>query len=283
MIVFRIAASLLLMAPPYALAESVFTNMSVTEPIEVQESVSETDHTMSGSQKLAIRTNNLFAAFQFISDHQPDETSAQPKINISDIRHAPITVPSAAADRSLKLCTEIKTINGFYEALGSSEDLQAGVDFNLASLVKAQKSALIDGNYTESLMLLRGFVAPDCDAGRSSYYVPMYFEYSKENRTKPDTFLAVFEIGNARVQATLHAVSSAGQTDDAPLLEFTCVPTTRVDRGHDCTIPLRSGDLTWHSLYEVRLVVVRPHQPEPQSFRARVTIPQHLVSDVGQQ
>ncbi|MEM6824517.1 MAG: hypothetical protein AAF566_05345 [Pseudomonadota bacterium] len=266
-------------------AAAQFQEMVVTKSIEVDETVQASAGTMSGSQRLAIRTNTLFAAFQLIrSESAKDNT-----ISIPAIRAAPIKVPQAAAEQlELFFCAEIKTVNGFYEALGTSTKLEKAIPAeqsvdasNAASgpllspfeLFETKESHFIDDNYSEDLMLLRAFVAPDCAAGQSSYYVPLYFDDSA------DTLLAVFEIGNANVEATIRGISADGRADPERT-PFVCEATKRVASGFDCTLSIFDDWRSDHSLFEVRVSIEQAFR-EKQFFLARITLPE-LRADESQ-
>jgi len=248
-------------------AAAEFKPMAVRDPIEVNESVQASDGTMSGGQRHTIRTNKLFAAFQLITKDEANKSQTSRTISVGEINHVPIQVPSAVGDRDLFLCAEIKTINGFYEAVGTSTPLEDAAGQTLSSLFVTKKSGLIDGNYTEDLMLLRGFVAPNCAAGGSSYFVPMYFN------AKADTFLAVFEIGNASITASLHGVIDPKRAHEEALLDLHCTETIRVDRGYDCTFDLSELKGSDFTLYELQLKVKQAHHPDARLFRARVPLP----------
>lgn len=261
---------------------SFFQDLPIAaEEIEFDDRVNASNGTMSGKQRLSIRTNQLFAAFQLINvdaekeGNENQEKSAPTKINMKDLRFAPIKLPAQVVKKNEKLllCAEVRTINGFYEAVAS--DISLG-DLNNPQdgeiFIRAKNSKHIDGNYTEDLMLLRGFVAPDCAAGRSPYYVPMYF--SPKNDDVPNTLLAVFEIGNARVKATLHEINEKGEPIKEPVDNFACKATRRVDRGYDCTLGIENELLTGNTIYEVWLDVTQPHRPKPVRFRSRITLPE---------
>ncbi|MFK7878341.1 hypothetical protein [Roseobacter sp.] len=267
------------------IGNSFFQDLPISGEIEFKETINASSGTMSGNQRLSIRTNQLFAAFQLINvDAEKEENenqeksapTAAAKINMKDLRFAPIRLPANIDQESEKLllCAEVRTINGFYEAVARSIPLAAQEEAQGSPItIKADESKYIDGNYTEDLMLLRGFVAPDCAAGRSSYYVPMYF--SSKNSDVPNTLLAVFEIGNARVQATLHEIDESGKPNEEPVDKFECETTRRVDRGFDCTLGIKEKPkLKGNTIYEVWLEVTQPHLPKPRLFRSRITLPE---------
>ncbi|MEM0921540.1 MAG: hypothetical protein AAGI13_00740 [Pseudomonadota bacterium] len=247
--------------------ESAFASWGTADDLELAESVSASSGTMSGNARLSVRTNTLFSAFQLIHS---DPELAEAKVDVSSVDFAPVRLPRAIPETTpLRLCAEVRTINGFYEAFGSSTKLTHGMD--LAKLkVKTEISKLhIDGKYGEDLMLMRGFIAADCAARRSSYYVPMFFS------SKADILLAVFEIGNASIEAGLYGVAKNGGVSAEALGTFECTETRRVDRGYDCTLPVRAlAQPETFDLYEVQLTVVQPHVPEPRVFRSRLTLPE---------
>lgn len=249
--------------------DSAFEILGVTEKIKLQEHIDEASGTMSGSLRPTIRTNELFSAFQLITKDE------YPVIRMAHLRNAPITAPTGLSGEGLRLCTEIRTINGFYNAVGTSsvltklgEDGQSAVD----SLVQADESDLIDSIYTEDLMLMRSFVALDCVQARSQYYVPLYFSEAPDV-VPADTFLAVFEIGNATIEADLHGVNSDGQPSTEKLFSLECAETTRVDVGFDCTFDLTKLEGEEYPLFELRLLIMQPHRTKPLRPVLRVSIP----------
>ncbi|WP_424965320.1 hypothetical protein [Dinoroseobacter sp. S375] len=242
-----------------------FNSWQVPRPLELTENVNAGTGTMSGNARLAIRTNTLFSAFQLIRNEDEDH-----KIEMKTLDFAPILLPAAITkDAGVKLCAEVRTINGFYEAIGTSVSLSELQDGDTAKteVITKISSQHIDNQYSEALMLMRGFLAPDCTSRRSSYYVPMFFS------DEADTLLAVFEIGNAQIDATLYGVRETGEVSEDYLKRFECVETERVDRGYDCRLNIDTVRSNEFMLYEVRLEVVQPHRPEARIFRSRITLP----------
>lgn len=250
---------------------SVFDELVVAETIELRESVDESAGTMSGSIRPTIRTNELLAGFQLISE----ESSSG--IKLEDLHNAPIKIPGGLFEQvSLKLCTEVRTINGYYSGFGSSKSLSAiaseGSEAATKRLVTGDKSYLIDENYTEDLMLMRSFVAPDCVEAQSKYFVPLYFTRGP-GIPVPDTFLAVFEVGNASIDVALHGVQSDGETTQDALLTLQCDETERVDIGYDCTFGLDELEPDDFDLFELRISIMQPYRAKPLKLALRITLP----------
>lgn len=249
--------------------QPAFGELGVPEEIEMTEQIDASNGTMSGGIRPTIRTNELFAAFQLV--RRGDNGKAV--IKMENLKNSPIQVPTQLIeDVALKLCTEVRTINGFYSAIGSSvvlEKLQAEGGLAQQAIYETKQSDLIDGNYTEDLMLMRSFVAPDCDEAQTNYFVPLYFV----GKTEPDTFLAVFEIGNAVVEADLYGVKPDGAQTEAPLVNLECAETTRVDIGFDCTFKLDEIDRADLALYELRVSIMQPHRSKPLRQRLRISLP----------
>lgn len=249
--------------------EPAFEVLRVTEAIKLQEHIDEANGTMSGALRPTIRTNELFSAFQLIN------RSKNVEIKMEHLRNAPITVPAALSGEDLRLCAEVRTINGFYSAVGASgalAKLDTGDQSVLGSLVEANESHMIDSSYTEELMLMRSFVASDCVAAQTQYYVPLYFS-EDANAPAADTFLAVFEIGNAAVEADLYGVTSAGITTENKLISLECGETTRVDIGFDCMFDLTQVERAEYALFELRISITQPHRSKPLKPVLRISLP----------
>ncbi|WP_298971091.1 hypothetical protein [uncultured Roseobacter sp.] len=257
---YLIATLFLAFATTPVLAQ--FKTLDVVGEIELKATIDERDPTMSGSLEHRVSMKTLFAAFQLFDGKNQDT------IQMKDLDVVQIAVPEST-DKDAKICTEIKTINGFYSAFGFGDELiDNGSDKTKDVKITAEHSDRIDGDYSEDMLLLRSYVAYDCLKRRSSYFVPM--KVSED----PDTFLAVFEIGNASVEAKLFGVSGQGPVAPSDhLLNFECTTTKRVKSGYDCTFPLGHKNMRPFKMYEVRLIVTRPTSKEPKTFRARFALP----------
>lgn len=252
---------------------SAFDEVGLTSKVKLREHLDESSGTMSGSIRPTIRTNELLAAIQLTNEDGSRE------IKMEHLRIAPIKIPAGlAGEVALNLCTDVRTINGFYNAIGKSDALQklaTGVPSAITSLVEAEKSDRIDENYTEEMMLLRSFIAPDCVAARSKYFVPLYFS-DDPAVSVPDIFLAVFEIGSATIEADLFGIGQDGQAESEALLRLKCQDTTRVSMGYDCTFGLDEIKGKDYALYELRLSFMQPFRSKPLKLAIRITLP-----DVG--
>ncbi|XKD82457.1 hypothetical protein ACIRQ6_18085 [Algirhabdus cladophorae] len=244
-----------------------FKPLSVQGSVELEESIDESSNTMSGNIKHRTTTSQLFSAFQLTS---ADEDQV---IEVDKLKFAPILVPEKLPESAALFCVEVRTTNGFYFAFNNGNSLVEGTN-DIASTMKtltieATDANRIDDQYTEKLMLMRGFLSQDCGARGSIYYVPMAISDA------PKKFLAVFELGNASVKAELFGIDP--QTENATgenLVEFDCKTTIRLSHGYDCTFDLDTLPKDAFSLYEVQLTVIRPQANDKKDiYRARVTIP----------
>ncbi|APX14312.1 hypothetical protein [Tateyamaria omphalii] len=233
---------------------------------KVADRVNSGELTMSGSHQHRIRTDKLFAAFHLLNSETEDRA-----VDLGgQFQHAPIWLPAEVEPEKLRLCADIRSINGYYLADGRASLLDAAVSENLGMRpipYTAEHTDEVRNQFREKYLLPRVVVATDCDERRSKYYVPVSWD------PEPDKLLAVVEIGASTVKATMQPVG----LDNNLIASFTpvsmtCEPTERVQAGYDCTVSLNDLKDSKSDAYELRLEIDRPGM-EPAVRTARISLP----------
>ncbi|KPA21267.1 hypothetical protein shim_27320 [Shimia sp. SK013] len=254
-----------------ATAQAEFVDLRPAGAFSMTEHVEAGKGTMSGNHKHSIRTNRLFAGIQLTQQKKtPDFSDTVETVTLSELLLAPIVLPGDVAAKhsdKVKICAEVRTINGYYTATGGTKAEQFVRDSTAPDLINAayeSKHPDVKSEYSEDMLLMRAMVALDCLAGRSSYYVPVSLTRD------PDTLLVVLEVGSGTVAPTLAGVlSEAGDlADPTPL---SCAPSVRVESGYDCSIALKDIGTDKHRLWELSVAVTS--LGEESTHRARLALP----------
>lgn len=256
---------ILFSAPQSAQAEMAL--FGAGDSISVKEVPGVNSGTMAGNQSFMTRTDRLFAAFQLRNSAESERTT-----NVrEELKYAQFWLPSIPNINEYKLCSEIRTVNETYLGYVERDLKDIAEDGSLTLEPKPygkdeNQKARITIEHPENNLLPRTLIAKDCNALRSSYYVPASWSVKE-----PDELLVIIEIVAAVIIVEVFPINTkTDQVDEGVKgVPLDCVPSKKVP-GFDCVKQLSTLPAT---ALELRLTARFTEDAESETTFARLTVP----------